>query len=299
VKIGIIEKILIIVAIITLGIGGGVLLYEEINLKNTFTKANVVIKNTEGTILDAKFALLKEDIVISSSKSTIRDTDILKLTYNFHKEPTIAKPTYKQLKSHTVFITGIVPDRKYEDYMIERGRSWVGTGFVFKVSDKYTWIITNKHVAGIFANKKGNTTELYIGDSKKERVSARIVRFHPKYDIALLMVHGKLEGKRQVKGLSTAKPQDKVYVVGHHLGRPYIYGEGVFAGYQKSGTLTYDVIQVPVLFGNSGSAVFDQNGYVVSLIFAVNGVNMFWVDGAHGLAVPGEILQDFLVNWSF
>ena len=168
------------------------------------------------------------DIVISSTESTIRDSDIFKSIYRLHK-----KPSYEQLKSHIVYITGIVPDKKYDNYMIERGSSWIGTGFVFKVSDKYTWIITNKHVAGIFANKEEETTELYIGDTKEERVKAKIVRFHPKYDVALLMVYGKLKGKIQVKGLSTAKPQDKVYLVGHHLGRQYIYGEGVFAGYQE------------------------------------------------------------------
>jgi len=185
-------------------------------------------------LFDFEWFLLRNEGKENRRESISDDISILETVYEPHKAP-----TYEQLKSHTVFITGIIPDKKYEDYMIEKGSSWIGTGFVFKVSDKYTWIITNKHIAGIFANKEGETTELYIGDTKKERVKAQIVRFHPKYDIVLLMVHGKLEGKRQVRGLSTAKPQDKVYVVGHHLGRPYIYGEGVFAGYQKKKRNSY------------------------------------------------------------
>ena len=261
----------------------------------TNIKIDRTIEKSEEVILDAKLDLIKAEIAFIGIKSITRDTDTLKLMYNFHKESIITKPTYEQLKSHIVYITGIVPNKKYENYMIERGKSWVGTGFVFKVSDKYTWIITNKHVAGIFANKEEETTELYIGDTKEERVKAKIVRFHPKYDVALLVVYGKLEGKTQIKGLSMAKPQDKVYVVGHHLGRQYIYGEGVFAGYDRD----FELIQVPVLFGNSGSAVFDKNGYVVGLIFAINRATMFCVDATHGLAVPGRILQDFLVNWSF
>jgi len=285
-----INKYLVIVFVLCLL---SVSLVAELGIpKVPFTET---IENSEKLVLSAKFSMIKADIAISSAKSSIRDISILKLMYNLHKVPTIIKPAYKQLKSHIVYITGVIPDKKYDNYMIERGSSWIGTGFVFKVSDKYTWIITNKHVAGIKNNKEGETTELYIGDTKKERVKARIVRFHPKYDIALLMVYGKLEGKAQVKGLSVAEPQDKVYLVGHHLGRQYIYGEGVFAGYDGD----FDLIQVPVLFGNSGSAVFNQNGYVVGLIFAINRATMFCVDGAHGLAVPGEILQEFLKNWSF
>ena len=263
-----------------------------------FAKPKVEVTKKESLVkprvFDFRNFLLKSEIMDVKRQSLVDDASILETMYEQHKAP-----TYEQLKSHIVYITGIVPDKKYENYMIERGKSWVGTGFVFKTSDKYTWIITNKHVAGIFANREGETTELYIGDTEEERVKAKIVRFHPKYDVALLVVYGKLEGKTQIKGLSTAKPQDKVYLVGHHLGRQYIYGEGVFAGYEESGDLTYDVIQVPVLFGNSGSAVFDQNGHVVSLVFAVNGITMFCVDGAHGLAAPGEILQEFLKNWSF
>ncbi len=254
-------------------------------------------------LIDVKFGINEVDHVLAEAKSVVGDAKLaLAIYYNRQRKV----PTYEQLKSHTVYITGLVPKVMYEDYVMKSEQSWTGTGFVFKVSDKYTWIITNKHVAGIKNNKEGDTTELYIGDTKEERVKAQIVRFHPKYDVALLMVHGRLKGKTQVKGLSTAKPQDKVYVVGHHLGRQYVYGEGVFAGHQEKeedndseDNLKFDLIQIPLLFGNSGSAVFDRNGYVVGLIFAVSRINGFCVDSAHGLAAPGEILQDFLVNWSF
>ena len=311
-KTGKIEKVLLIIALIALSIGIGILLYEEINIQpkkvQVLDKAIEDLEKSPHTsrhqLIDIAFdlnqasrAVLETKIIQVEAKGTIGDAKLaLAIYYNRQRKV----PTYEQLKSHIVYITGIVPDKKYDNYMIERGSSWIGTGFVFKVSDKYTWIITNKHVAGIYNNKEGETTEIYIGDTKEERVKAQIVRFHPKYDVALLLVHGKLKGKQQIKGLAVAKPQDKVYIVGHHLARYYLYGEGVFAGYQKNELpLAYEIIQVPVLFGNSGSAVFNQNGYVVALIFAVNRATVLCVDGAHGVAVPGEILLDFLINWSF
>ncbi|KKK54268.1 hypothetical protein LCGC14_3086470, partial [marine sediment metagenome] len=126
-----------------------------------------------------------------------------------------------------------------------------------------------------------------------------VIRTHPKYDVALIMVEIFFKDKTKVKGFAIAKPQDKLYLVGHHLGRPYTYGEGVFAGYDDDtkDNLIYDIIQIPTLFGNSGSAVFDKDGDVVSMAFHLWSLgNDLW-DAMNRLSFPfkdewgGELLD--------
>ena len=87
-----------------------------------------------------------------------------------------------------------------------------------------------------------------------------------------------------------AYPQDELYLVGHHLGRKYVYGEGVFAGYQG----VYDIIQIPTLYGNSGTGVCNKNGELIGVVFAINGIGYFDVDCAHGIAINGLSVQLFL-----
>ena len=71
---------------------------------------------------------------------------------------------------------------------------------------------------------------------------------------------------------------------------PISYGEGVFAGYDG----TYNIIQIPTAFGNSGSGVFDKNSNLVSMVFAVHGVNMFYHDLTHGLCIDSSVIESFL-----
>ena len=193
------------------------------------------------------------------------------------------KPSYEYLKSITVIIQGKSIVNLVKGKL---SQSWLGTGIIIKSGTFNTYILTNAHIAG---KGKENTT-LYVEDKYRTRL-ATIVKIHDKLDLALIKINGKIEGKRAIKGVSIRiKPQDKVYLVGHHLGRKYIYGEGVFAGYQE----TNDIIQIPVLFGNSGSGVFDKNGKLVSLIFGINRIGAFDIDCAHGLGIDSLNIIHFL-----
>ena len=184
-------------------------------------------------------------------------------------------PSYNYLKSVTVYIQGI-----------SLNKQWMGTGVIVKIDKNYTYILTNAHVAG---RDQENVT-LFIEDIYKTKL-AMIVKLHDKLDLALIKINGKLQRKQAIKGISiNIKPQDKVYLVGHHLGRKYIYGDGVFAGYHG----IHNIIQIPVLFGNSGSGIFDKNGKLVSLIWGINRIGMFDTDCAHGLGVDIFNIKHFL-----
>ena len=197
-------------------------------------------------------------------------------------------PSYNYLKSITVYITGSIPSKVLEDNSIRLGQSWLGTGSIVKIDENYTYILTNAHVAGY----RKNGVVLFV-DNGLEKVEVELVAFHRNpdtIDLAVIKVKGKLKGKQSVKGFSVAYPQDKLYLVGHHLGRKYIYGEGVFAGYES----IYDIVQIPALYGNSGSAVCNKEGELIGVIFAINRVGWMDVDCAHGVAINGLSVQLFL-----
>ena len=70
-----------------------------------------------------------------------------------------------------------------------------------------------------------------------------------------------------------------------------MYGEGVFSGYDRF----FDVIQIPCLYGNSGSGVINKDGELVAVVFAISMYNWFGgADVAHAIAVDGLSVEMFL-----
>ena len=205
----------------------------------------------------------------------------------------LKKPSYDYLKSVTVQIQGRAKQKKeislYGQYYKTLGNTkvvgWGGTGVVIKEETDATYILTNAHVAG---NNFDNP--MLAVKTEGKFVEVEIVKYHDVLDMAILKLNKPMPEKRVVRGFSTAKPQDPVFVVGHHLGRPYIYGEGVFAGYDG----IYNLIQIPCLYGNSGSGVYNQNGEMIALVFAITRYGMFSVDTTHALAVDGISVKFFL-----
>ena len=187
-------------------------------------------------------------------------------------------PSFDYLKAVTVYIRGTSSN----------GTGWAGTGIIVKGNDFVTYILTNAHIAGRGKENVG----LNIEDTDRYRL-ATVVAMHDKLDLALIKINGTLKGKCPIKGISIRiKPQDKIYLVGHHLGRKYVYGEGVFAGYDG----VQNIIQIPTLYGNSGSGVFNKEGKLISLIFAINRVGFMDVDCAHGLGIDSLNIIHFLKN---
>jgi len=191
--------------------------------------------------------------------------------------------SYEYLKARTVYIAGTA---KSEDRAVQ----WAGTGVVVKKTEHLTYILTNNHVAGWYEDAELDALAIYVqSESRYIRVTS-IIR-HKLLDMAVIIIEENLADKVAItEGVGEVFPSNKVFVVGHHLGRKYVYGEGVFAGYDGlSG-----IIQVPVCYGNSGSGVFDIKGRLVGLVFAISGVNNFCVDVSHGLIVNGGDVKAFL-----
>lgn len=237
-------------------------------LENKLTSNTIDITKNRGRIF-----MNEIDITTTNSKLIKKYIELgREIMYNKNQ---VKRPDYLYLKSITVEISTI--DRK-------NNRQSGGTGVVVKEDGYYTYILTNAHVAGDFLEEP----EIYIHDNLG-KLKSELIAYHDEVDLALIKVDRLLFGKQPVKGFAQAKPQDRVFLVGHNLGRLYTYGEGVFAGYQDDSSL----IQIPTMFGNSGSGVINQNGELVSMIWGLNGVGMTYIH-SHGLAVDYDDIIEFL-----
>lgn len=206
-----------------------------------------------------------------------------------------SKPSYDYLKSITVYLEGEGSGEKVGFIYALTGQTkdttkkWTGTGVIVKVDEQYTYVLTNNHVAG----KEFQTAHIFIKETDKIRSQVEIVEYHQEYDMALLRIAKKYTDKQAVKGFNTVAPQDKVYVVGHYLGIPYIYSEGVVAGWEKE-SADGILLQLPACFGNSGSGVINAQGELSALIYAVHSVGLFSVDTSKSIAVDGDKIIAFL-----
>lgn len=186
------------------------------------------------------------------------------------------KPSFEYLKSVTVRVLEIMSPDKIG----------TGTGTIVKVTDDYTYILTNRHMAPtvdsvVMVQKDGI---LY----KTEIIKIAMVR-----DLALLRVTGKIPNTNVVKGFAKAYEQDKVYSVGMYLGLQDIYTEGTVAGWEDESQL----MNMPSLNGCSGSGIFDQDGNLVAVLFAGNAYNFFAQDTAKAICVPFIGVYAFLEEY--
>jgi S1-C subfamily serine protease len=205
----------------------------------------------------------------------------------------LKKPSFDNLKSHIVELYGkeLVYNEKTKEHDIEE---WMGTGFVIKETEKYTYIMSNKHVAGY---GQPNVDMSIKTDDMKKSERLTVIGVCVDKDLSILRYEGHLINKTPISGFAECKEQDNVYVVGHHLGRLYIYGEGVVAGFEeeKRGDKDIFIMQLPTLFGNSGSPVFNKDEEVVGVVFAINPYNAFGsCDVAHALTVKAKDAKRFM-----
>lgn len=175
-------------------------------------------------------------------------------------EEVVTAPTYEELKSHTVLL-------KRQELMKDESGVEVptfhsqGTGSVIKVTDDYTYIMTNRHVCNIDAYA------CYV-DIDGENLQLQYVRESETVDLAVWKYFGKLDGKEEIKGVaSSIEVTEEVYFVGNYLGFGYIYGEGIVAGRSIDNDL---FLQLPAMRGDSGSAIFNKNGEVIGVLYSCN-----------------------------
>lgn len=185
------------------------------------------------------------------------------------------KPSYEYLKSVTVRVLHMVDE--------ENDKYGTGTGSVVKITEDFTYILTNRHVAPI------DSGTIYVERDNK-RYKAEVLKNGVIRDLSLIRVTGKIQGTTVIKGLAKTKEQDKVYSVGMYLGYYNIYTEGTVAGWEEDDRL----MNLPCLYGCSGSGVFDKDGNMVAVVFAGNGYNFMGFDTAKAICVPYIGIYTFL-----
>jgi len=234
---------------------------------------------------------------VAKTQQYIIDQNRDKVEKELPDKKSSSKPTYEALKAHTVYIVGC-SDKKLSDdkkiqYMLgeEEGVCWSGTGFVVKETDTETFIATNNHVSGL---EEKNVT-LYV-QNEQTKLIATVVKHNPTVDIAVIKVEGKLIGKKPITKIASAKIQDSVYVVGNPLLNKMTYSEGVVANFIGKDML----IQAPLIFGNSGSAIYNSNGEVIGICYALQmypgflGIPMAQI--THSLCVDSVSVKAFLID---
>lgn len=202
----------------------------------------------------------------------------------------IGSPIYEYLKNITVVIRGSkikVDPETQEEYEV----GWMGTGIIIQITATDTYILTNQHVAP----KEVGTTIFVENTSQFDTVTAEVLANCTYADLSLIRVTGTLTAKAAYRGLATTLTiGERLFMVGHHLGRRFLYAEGIMAGWDEDS----GVAQLPTLFGNSGSGVFDTDGMLVGVIYAgsvyPSGPFSVGFDVAHGLFVPLETVKAFL-----
>ena len=205
------------------------------------------------------------------------------------------KPTYEEIRSHSVWIEGCSGGKDHDNEVSfpvgEEGGCWGGTGVVIKTTNDSTYILTNNHVSG----KDQPDVKLYVENDKTHKlVKAEIIAQHSTVDAAVIKITALLPDKKVITGIATAHIQDAVYVVGNPLGVRDVYAEGVVAGYEGVDLL----LQMPCIYGNSGSGVFNSNGKLVGLVYALEGYSGFMgipeVRITHSLVVDSVSIRTFL-----
>jgi len=208
------------------------------------------------------------------------------------------KPSYETLKSRTVFIRGCTKENPEELSLLlpvikddENGFCWGGTGVVIKITEDETYILSNAHVIGRNTVKP---TIFIENTNESDRIQAEIIKYHPYDDLAVVKIRGHLKDKTALTKITSIKIQDPIYIVGHPLAVRFIYTEGVMAGYVDSSLL----IQAPCIYGNSGSGLWDKDGNLVGLVYALQMFNGFlgipMPQITHAVAVNDIAIQQFL-----
>lgn len=264
--------------------------YDLFDLREEINSIRDISRNANST---TSFLLESQSKEIKSQNSKIanlalhlaktKKESIIKETLDgFEYERTHNKPSYDYLESVTVYMF----NRQSED------KGVIGTGIIVKQNSNFSYIITNKHVCNENSINRCNIIIYKYGESVA--IPLKFVRqTESKYDLSLWKTSEFLPYKRAIKGLSSIKKSEKVYSVGNYLGYKYIYTEGTFAGYDQGGSFIFNL---PCNRGCSGSGVYNKDGKLVSLLFAVDYINFFQTETSKVIGIPPEILRLFLRN---
>jgi len=228
------------------------------------------------SIYDINKDFIKQELLVENLSKQINGQNEI---YNLQNE----KPFYHEMKKTVVYMAREI----YFGQQLQGKIS--GTGVIVKQDYFNTYILTNKHVCNE-KHQNSCTIEIFKHDNIVSIPLTFIKQAKNGVDMALWKTSAILPNKQAIKGLHKAYPQDKVYSVGNYLGFPYIYTEGTFAGYEGKSS----VVNLPCVYGCSGSPVFDKEGCLIGLVYAVNKIGQYQVDTTKSIIVPYEELRLFL-----
>jgi len=239
------------------------------------------MESTNATLMSSLISIRKDDIAkinieVEKLKDVIKDEQIY--VDNILEEIN-RKPSYEYLSSVTVRLE--YHPKIYEDY------GWIGTGSIVKITDDYTYILTNKHVAPM-----GKVMFVVKGEEEYRGI---VVKNDKNFDLSLVQVVGKIPTKIAIKKIDSVNPTDMVYSVGMYRGLDFIYTQGTVAGeYTDSEGNHSDIANMPCAGGCSGSGVFDKDGSLVAVVHAGFRDGYFAMDNAKSILVPSEAIKKFL-----
>lgn len=165
-----------------------------------------------------------------------------------------------------------------------------GSGFVYKVDNKYGYILTNEHVIS-------SSSEVNITTIDGNTVAATVLGSDDYSDIAVLRIDKSAVLKVATLGTSKdTKLGDTVFTVGSPLGKNYMGSvtKGIISGKDRTITTSnkyvVEVIQVDAALnpGNSGGPLANINGEVIG----INSLKLSQeeIEGM-GFAIPIEIVK--------
>lgn len=192
----------------------------------------------------------------------------------------------RELSKSVVLVSGTANE---ENALIETTAEvkWSGTGFSVLYKNGLTYILTNKHVCEARPNATFTISTI-------ERVSykASIFSIDPLSDLCVLKTELYVPPVKMEK--YNVNMAEEVFVIGAPEGHFPTFVQGrasYFVKVNEPDMKIAQLINAPITHGNSGSPIFDEDGKVVGIIYAVSPqFNMI------AYAVPMITIRNFLFN---
>lgn len=164
-----------------------------------------------------------------------------------------------------------------------------GSGFVYKIENNKNFIITSYHVIN-------NYDEIYVYNSKKEKIEAKVFKYDEYTDIAILLIEDKLNLKEiNIGNSEKIKEEDKVYAVGTPIEIENInkISKGNILSKNKEikiNGINYNSIEINigVDYGNSGGPLLNKDNEVIGMMFVME------EDKKIGYALPINFVMDIV-----
>ena len=146
-----------------------------------------------------------------------------------------------------------------------------GTGSGVMIgSDGY--ILTNYHIV-----THGRVFAIRIEDDDNVYFTDRLVKYHDRYDLALLKIDRKLTPLPLYNGRKSLARGQKVVAIGSPEGLFNTVSDGMISGFRRSGSMEMIQFTAPISRGSSGGALLNMYGELI-------GISTAGLDGDDGTA---------------